>query len=289
MGSVLQAGNWPIEWPLAAIVVTALLYARGGRLSATASDARKRWQGAAFYGGLACLVLAIDSPIDAYADRLFWAHMVQHVLLTMVAPPLLLLGRPWPRLSRPLPLRARRPLARTVLVGSQLSPLRRAYRFAASPLPAFALFNGVLLAWHLPVLYDLTLRDGLVHDLEHALFFGTALLFWTHLVPTAARASLSDGQRVAYGTAGMLVAWVLAVVLGLAPDPIYSAYASLVHRPGGLSALADQQIAAGVMWVPASVPYTIAIFAAAYAWLEPAGTRGRRRAVTADDLRPRET
>src|SRR5882724_7710288 len=117
MGFLLRSSSWPVEWPLAAIAVAALLYLRGGRLSATASAAGKRWRGVAFYGGLATVALAVSSPIDAYAGELFWVHMVQHVLLMMVAPPLLLLGRPWPRVSRPLPIDVRRPLARAVLVG----------------------------------------------------------------------------------------------------------------------------------------------------------------------------
>ena len=154
-------------------------------------------------------------------------------------------------------------------------------RAISAPLPAFALFNGVLIAWHVPYLYDLTLRSTLVHDLEHAMFFAPGLLFWAHLTPAGARRRLSDTGRVAYGTAAILVGWALAVVLGFAPEPLYSAYAALPHRPLGISALADQQIAAGIMWVPASIPLTIAVLAAAYRWLDP--SPGRVRA-----LRPRE-
>jgi cytochrome c oxidase assembly factor CtaG len=279
---LLRASNWPVEWPLAAIAVVAFLYAVGGRQAARPQSRRRSL---AFYGGLATVAIAIDSPVDAYADTLFWVHMLQHVLLMMVAPPLILLGRPWPRVSKPLPLGLRRPVARTVLAGATLSPLRRAGRWLASPLPAFALFNGTLLVWHLPALYDLTLRNGTVHDLEHALFFSTALLFWVHLVPGASgRPQLSDGARAAYATGGLLVSWVLALVLGFAPDSIYSAYSDLQNPPGGLSALADQQLAAGVMWVPGSIPYVIAIFVAAYRWLDPAGATRRRHT-----LRPRET
>jgi cytochrome c oxidase assembly factor CtaG len=202
--------------------------------------------------------------------------MVQHVLLMMVAPPLLLVGRPWPRLVRPLPLALRRPLARSVLAGPALAPVRDACRWLAAPLPAFVLFNGTLLAWHVPALFDLTLRDGPVHDLEHALFFGTALLFWVHLLPGASgRPQLADGARVVYGTAALLVSWVLAVVLGLAMAPVYTGYAELAHRPGGLSALADQQLAAGVMWVPGSVPYCIVLALVLLRWLDP-GTENRR-------------
>ena len=279
MGFLLRSENWPLEWPLAAVLVTALLYRLGGRLSVTGSNAAKRWRGAAFYGGLAAVILAVDSPIDAYADTLFWTHMVQHVLLTMVAPPLLLIGRPWPRLSRPLPLGVRRPLARAVLSGSALAPVRAGLRWVGSPLPAFALFNGILLAWHLPVLYDVALRDGLVHDAEHALFFATALLFWVHLLPGATgRPQLSDGARAVYGAAALGVSWLLAVVLALAAEPLFSGYASLAHRPGAISALADQQLAAGVMWVPGSVPYCIVVLVAVLRWLDPvAGPRRRTR------------
>ena len=283
MDFLLRSSSWPIEWPLAAIAVAALLYLGGGRLSATASGAAKRWRGAAFYAGLATLALAVGSPIDAYAGELFWVHMVQHVLLMMVAPPLLLIGRPWPRIVRPLPLGVRRPLARGALAGPTLAPVRHAFRWLASPLPAFVLFNGTLLVWHVPALYDLTLRNGPVHNLEHALFFGTALLFWVHLIPGASgRPALTDGARAVYGTAALAVSWILAIVLGLAPEPVYSAYATLAHRPGGLSALADQQLAAGVMWVPGSVPYCIVLAVAALRWLDPAAGAVRRRRLAGE-------
>src|SRR5512146_320095 len=255
------------EWPLVGLVVAALLYALGRRDHGT-------WRrDACFYCGLLILVVAIDSPVDTYADRLFWVHMIQHVLLTMAAPPLLLLGRPWPRVARPLPRAARRALAKSL----------HACRIVAAPLVAFVLFNGVLLAWHVPVLFDLTLRNGAVHDLEHALFLSTALLLWVHLVPTSRRPRLRAAQRVAYGVGAILISWLLAVVLGFASHPLYGHYAALTHRPGGLSALADQQLAAGIMWVPASIPFTIAVLVAAYRLLEPTEERTRVR-----DLRPRE-
>jgi cytochrome c oxidase assembly factor CtaG len=170
-----------------------------------------------------------------------------------------------------------------VLAGPSLAPVRRAFRRLAAPLPSFALFNGTLLAWHVPALYDLTLRYTLVHDLEHTLFFGTALLFWVHLVPGASgRPQLGDGARAVYGTAALLVSWILAIVLGLAPEPVYGAYAALAHRPGGMSALGDQQLAAGVMWVPGSVPYCIVLVVAALRWLDPATGARRPRGVVGE-------
>jgi cytochrome c oxidase assembly factor CtaG len=256
-----------VGWPLVPLLAAATLYHLGRRPG-------EPWRrDAAFAGGLVSLLVALDA-LDEYADSLFWAHMVQHVILTMVAPPLLLLGRPWPRSLRGLPLRARRRIARLLL----------ACRPLGAPLPAFALFNGVLLAWHVPALYDLTLRSEPVHVLEHVLFLVTGLLFWAHLVPASRRPRLSDGQRAAYGVGAILAGWGLALVLALAPRPLYAHYAALLHRPGGLSALADQQLAAGIMWVPASIPLTVAVLVAAYRAFGP----GQERAA-APDLRPRET
>jgi len=281
MGLLLRPSSWPLEWPLAAIALSAALYLLGGRMSATPGAARKRWRGVSFYAGLGALALAVGSPIDAYSGELFWVHMVQHVLLMMVAPPLLLVGRPWPRLMRPLPLGLRRPLARSVLAGPELAPVRRVCRRLAAPLPSFVLFNGALLLWHVPGLFDLTLRDGPVHDLEHGLFFVTGLLFWAHLLPGASsRPQLSDAARAVYGIAALLVSWILAIVLGLATAPVYAAYAGLGHRPGGLSALADQHLAAGVMWVPGSVPYCIVLALVALRWLDPATDNRRLREMT---------
>lgn len=257
-----------MPWPVPAIAAAGVFYFLGGRQSAHRDWRRE----ASFYAGLALLIAAIDSPIDWDADKHFWVHMVQHVLLMMVAPPLLLLGRPWPRLIRPLPRGVRLPVARSVLAGATLGPARRLGRWLASPVPAFVLFSVTLLMWHVPALYDVTLRNGSVHELEHTLFVATALLFWVHLLPSP-RPQLTDVWRVAYGTGGVLVSWILAVVLAVATHPLY-AYPS--------PSLADQQVAAGIMWVPGSVPFFVALFFAAYRWLDPAPRR--RRPV----LRPRE-
>ena len=103
-------------------------------------------------------------------------------------------------------------------------------------------------------------------------------------------ARLGYGLRAVYLTTALLVSWVLAIVLALSRSPFYGAYSSLAHRPGGLSALADQQLAGGMMWVPGSIPFTIAIIWAVYRWLDPLaepssparrnGHRPRRRRMT---------
>lgn len=254
--------GWSIEPPLAYVALAGLLYWLGGRGRA----GREPLRTAAFVAGLVTIVLALDSPIDGYADRLFWAHMTQHVLLLTVAPPLILLGRPWPRMWRALPLRLRTVVGRALARERWSAPLRA----LARPWPAWLLFTGIIVAWHIPGAYDLTLRSGSIHLLEHATFFFAGLLFWAHVIdPGPVRPRLTWPARIGYVVGAMVVGWGLAIALVLAPDPLYAHYAALTHRPGGISALTDQQIAAGVMWVPGSLAFTIAIVLGFYRWLEP--------------------
>jgi putative membrane protein len=275
--------SWNVEPPLVFCVLCGVLYWRGGRRQASPRRAglERRGRAGLFYTGLATIVIALDSPLDSLSSRLFAAHMAQHVLLLTVAPPLVVLSAPWSRLWQPLPLDVRRSVARTVMLSSGWGPVRSVARAVARPFPAWVLFNANLVLWHVPVLYDATLTSVVVHDLEHALFFSTGLLFWAQVIDSPPfHARLDWLQRVAYVTGGVLVGWVLAIVLALAPTPLYTAYASLGHRPGGLSALGDQQIAAGVMWVPGSIAFTIAFIVFLYRWLgpEPAGLAAARPA-----------
>lgn len=275
MPPLTSAAAWPIEPVVVApLLLAALLYWQGGRLRVSPRRAgfASRARAAAFYCGLLAILLAVDSPLDPLADSLFAAHMTQHVLLLVVAPPLIVLAAPWSRLWQPLPLSVRRTLARGIVCSPRTRLLRSAAHAVALPLTAWLLFDVNLLVWHLPALYDLTLRNQAVHELEHALFFFTGLLFWAQVFESPPfRARLDWLWRVAFVTTGMLVGWVLAVVLAFAPAPLYPAYATLTSRPGGLSALADQRIAAGVMWVPGSIPFTIAFIVFLYRWLEPEG------------------
>lgn len=269
MPSIWSSAAWPVEPPLFAVVVAGALYWLGGRRRAAARRGLERpAKTAAFYLGLLTIVLALDSPLDPLSDTLFAAHMAQHVLLLTVAPTLIVLSAPWMQIWQPLPLGFRRAVARAVVRHPNARPLRAAAHALGRPLVAWLVFDANLLLWHLPVLYDLTLRSRAAHDLEHALFFSTGLLFWAQVFDSAPfRASLDWLWRAAYATTGMLVGWVLAVVLAFAPTPLYPAYAALPSRPGGVSALGDQQIAAGVMWVPGSIVYTVAILIFFYRWL----------------------
>jgi cytochrome c oxidase assembly factor CtaG len=234
----------------AVVLVAGALYALGGRLRPA--------RAAAFYGGLAVLLAALVGPLDDLAQRSFAAHMTQHVLILTVAPPLILLGSPWPRVWGPLPRTVRVPASRALV--RTLGPHGRAAL-------ALALAAAALGIWHVPALYDAAVRHPPLHALEHLTLFATALAFWAHVIDVPPlRSRLDDLHRAGYLAAALVPGWILAIVLAFAPAPLYAAYAH-GGQPWGLSPLADQQLAAGVMWVPGSIAYTVALVLAVYRWL----------------------
>jgi cytochrome c oxidase assembly factor CtaG len=253
---------WSLDPSLTYVGVAGMLYVLGsrGRYRPTPLQALS------FTASLLTIVIALDSPIDYYADQLFWVHMLQHVLLLTVAPPLLLLGKPWPRMWRALPLRERTNVARTLALSPRLAPVRA----LARPVPAWVLFNATVVGWHIPAAYNATLTSGALHALEHAMFFFVGVMFWARVIDLGPlRPRLVWLARIAYAAGAMVVGWILAITLTIWPHALYSFYAGLPARPGGISALTDQQIAAGVMWVPGSLAYVITFIIGFYRWLDP--------------------
>jgi cytochrome c oxidase assembly factor CtaG len=184
--------------------------------------------------------------------------MLQHIVLMGFVPPLLMLAAPWTFFWRVLPLAARRRVAPRAM---RLRPL-------IAPWPAFLLLNVDLAVWHVPWLYDLTLRSETVHYLEHSTFLLTGTLFWIPILASPPlHARLNELQAAGYALAGAATGWVLALVLAFAPSPLYPAYAGLHHRLFGLSALADQQLAGGLMLGIGAIPLSIAVFVFLYRWL----------------------
>ena len=274
MGAAITPIDWTGGPALLWVIGAALLYWLGGPSRRRPARSVDRWRTAAFAGGLGAILVALDSPLDGLADELFWVHMTQHILLIGVATPLLALARPWMRMWRGVPAGVRRPVMRSIARGPRWAPARRAAGFAGGALASWLIFNVSFCAWHLPALYDAALRSPPVHALEHFTFFATALLFWTRVIDSPPwRSPLSEPVKIAYLASTLVVGWVLAIVLALATSPLYSAYSAEASRPGQISALTDQQLAAGVMWVPGSLAYTIAIVLIAYRLLEPPQAR----------------
>jgi cytochrome c oxidase assembly factor CtaG len=167
---------------------------------------------------------------------------------------------------RTLPAGRRTTIGRTLAGSRWMAPLRA----IAHPVPAWILFSATVVAWHIPAAYDATLTSGVVHLFEHAMFFFAGLLFWARVIdPGPLRPRLVWPARIAYAAGAMIVGWILAITLVIEPHSIYHYYAALPTRPGGISEITDQQIAAGVMWVPGSISYTITFLMGFYRWLEP--------------------
>ncbi len=232
---------------------------------------------AAFLAGLAAIAVALLSGIERYDTTLFSVHMVQHVLLTLVAAPLIALGAPIT-----LALRVATPRVRhRILLPILHSRLLRVLSF---PVVATALFAGVMWASHFSPLFEAALEDRLIHDLEHALFLGSALLFWWPAValdPSPWR--MSHPVRLAYVFLQMPQNTFLAVVILNAAAPLYPHYATL-NLAWGPGPLADQALAGGIMWLAGDTLFIAAIASILAGWMR----REERDAVVADRRADRE-
>jgi cytochrome c oxidase assembly factor CtaG len=138
-------------------------------------------------------------------------------------------------------------------------------------------FNVNLVVWHLPALFDLTLRNTGIHVLEHLLFLATGVLFWAQVIDAPlVRKRLDNLARVVYIASAAVVGWILSIALTVAPTALYAEYARAAARPGGFSALADQRIAASVMLVPGSITFLIAGIVYVHRWLDDEQGEPRR-------------
>jgi putative membrane protein len=269
------------------VLVSALLYAVGLRRRLATGRRRPELvrRTALFAVSLVLIDIVLSPAFDRFADESLTMHMLQHVVLMAIVPPLVVGAAPWLTIWRAVPLEARRSAARGVL--RLPAVVRRGLRGLVAPLPAWLLINVDLGIWHVPWLYDLTLRNAVVHGVEHTSFLVLGTLFWIPILDSPPlHARLGQLRRALYVTAGAATGWVLALVLAFAPTPLYPAYAVLHHRLAGLSALGDQQLAAGVMLGIGSIPFTIAVFVFIYRWLDeerPAVTR--RTALTTSSAR----
>jgi cytochrome c oxidase assembly factor CtaG len=221
-----------------------------------------------FGAALLALVVAFLGPVERFAEELFWVHMVQHVLLVTVAAPLLVLSAPWMSMMRLLPS----PLLRRVNGWRRRPRTQASWRLIAAvttPAAVWIAFNANLVVWHVPVLFDLTLRNAAAHGLEHLLFLATGVFFWAQVIDAPLlRKRLDHLAAVAYISAAAVVAWILSIALTVAPSALYAPYANAAERPGGFGALADQRIAASVMLVPGSIAFLIAGLVSVHRWLD---------------------
>lgn len=261
--------SWPLEPSiLVGIAATGLLYWWGLRYARAHGMARyhRWWHSLAFAGGLLTILAAIESPLDTFADQLFWAHMVQHELLVLVAAPLLLLGAPSMLFWRAVPVGARRATLRWGFRrGWPLRGLEWLAHALTTPRVAWTIFVVVFLGWHLPGLYDLALRYPVVHIMEHICFLAAALLFWAPVIPSPPlRRRMGYIAQALYLGLGTVVMNGLAALYMYSTHPLYPFY---VAAEGSTQALVDQHLAGGVMDVPGTILFFSAICGLLVLWL----------------------
>jgi putative membrane protein len=214
----------------------------------------------AFLAGMLALAFALVSGIESYDTSLFSIHMVQHVLLLLVAAPLIALAAPVT-----LALRVSSPGTRR----RWLLPVLHShvFRFLAHPVVAWVIFATMMWATHFSPLFNASLEDPLVHDLEHLLFLSGGLLFWWPAVALdPAPWRMSHPARIGYLFTQMTQNTFLAVVILNATTVLYPHYATLV-RPWGMTALEDQRLAAGIMWIAGDAIFLTAILAVVAGWM----------------------
>jgi putative membrane protein len=253
-GTTARHALWSTwSWqPLPDIAVVALFYSVGlARLWRKRGGERAvgRRHAAASFGGLLAVTAALVSPIHHAGDQLLSAHMLQHLVLILVAAPLLALGRPQLPFLLALPRSWRRALH---AIGAR-PPVRATRRMLTSPAAIWVVGVAVLWSWHVPLLYDAAVRSQGLHTLEHLSFLVTAFMFWwVVLRPTGE--GLSPGRDVLYVFTAGLAGSALGALFAFATSPIYPAYIPRALALG-VSPLSDQQLAGLIMWIPAGVVY----------------------------------
>jgi len=236
-----------------ALVLTALVYLRGWMLlQRVGVPFVPPWRAVSFLLGLLSVWIALASPLDTFSSFIITAHMVQHMLLMMVAPPLILLGAPLIPLVRGLPVFAAREFAGPFLNWRVAARVGNAL---IHPLLALVLMGVVMFGWHTPRWYELALASSSWHEVEHACFFLVSLVFWWPIIqPWPSRSRWPRWTVVPYLLVADLQNTVLSAILVFSDRVIYPSYARM-PRLFGFSALHDQVAAGAIMWVMGSLAF----------------------------------
>jgi cytochrome c oxidase assembly factor CtaG len=252
--AVLQ--SWTFEpWIIIPVLLAGSIYLRGWwQLHRRLPRDFGVWRLIAFQAGLLTLFLALASPLHPLAELLLQFHMIQHLLLMMMVPPLLLLGAPTLPLLRGLP----RPVLQHGLGPLIASPaLQRLGHFLTHPIVCLVTFAVTNIAWHVPVLYELALRSQFWHEVQHICFLVAALLFWWPVVqPWPSRLRWPRWTIIPYLLLADIQNTALSAFLIFSERVLYPTY-SAMPRLWGIPALDDQAAAGAIMWVPGSVIFLV--------------------------------
>ncbi|MEX1163050.1 MAG: cytochrome c oxidase assembly protein [Nitriliruptor sp.] len=255
---------------LAALAGVTAWYLLGQARRRRATGASQPRRTASFLVGVAVTIVAVAGPIAGWSAHLLWVHMVQHLLLTVVAAPLFAFGSPVSTLRLGLS-----PSTRSTVAGWSRRSRRLRRRLGDPPLLVVATVVHIALTWlwHAPWLYDLAVRNAAVHALEHVAFLGSAVWVWTEIVATARRNRRTQALATLCLAALIATGGVLGALLTFAGRSVYDVYTGA----GGMTALEDQQFAGALMWVPPSFVYAIVALRRFKSWIDRAEQELRAR------------
>jgi cytochrome c oxidase assembly factor CtaG len=250
--------SWSFELEVVmGLVLAAGLYARGWRRlrrRGRGGRALRPWRAWCFGGGLLAVAIALLSPIATFDSLFMFMHMIQHLLLVMIAAPLIWLGAPLLPMLWAFDRKTRRWLGRFMHPSSRVHAV---FHFLTRPSIALPILVLTIIAWHYPPFYDAAQGRTLIHDLEHATFFAAALLFyWPLIQPTGGKRRLSYGAGILYLFPAKITGFVIGASLSMAQTPWYQTYIN-APRVWGLSALSDQQLAGLIMWIFGGLLYIV--------------------------------
>lgn len=250
--------SWNLDpWLLIPALVIGLLYARGWRRQYKRAPDRFGFpQLVSFYAGLITVLFALISPLDTFAGWLLTVHMIQHLLLMMVAPPLILYGNPYLPLLAGMPRRFLKDGMAPFLASVTL---RKVGRFVTHPVFCWTAFVFTSIAWHTPPMYQLALSSSTWHAVEHFCFLTTALLFWSPIIqPYPLVRQMPRWTVIPYLFLADFQNTALSAFLMFYERVFYPAYET-VPRITGMTALEDQAAAGAIMWVAGSIFFLIPV------------------------------
>jgi putative membrane protein len=257
------------------LVIIVWIYAWGMRnvwKRASAGHGITKRHYSCFLGALLALLIAFASPLDALSDVLFSAHMVQHMVLILIAAPLLVMS------DFPLAFLWAVPRAQAQNLGyrsQQLTTLSRIWRALSSAVFAWLLFALTMWVWHASTLYEAALRNEAIHALEHLVFLGSAMLFWWALLKPTTQKHVQYGMAIPYLFTTILQSGILGALMTFSSRPWYSYYTTLVTS-WGITPLQDQQLAGLIMWIPGGAIFTLLDIGYFAAWLRVLEERSLR-------------
>ena len=277
--AILTSWDWRLD-VITVLLTFGTLYTIGWqRLRRKQAKLATNWRIAAYYAGLLSLVIALMSGIDTFQTQLFFIHMTQHIVLVMIAPPLLLIANPMPFLLWAIPRQERQLIAGFL---TQKSRFRRMFVKLTAPGLVWLFYAINLWLWHDPNPYNEAIVNDTLHDIEHLTFFLTGMALWWHITNAAPyfHGRRTYAMRIALVIATYFQNLLIGVGITMSGTLIYTYYAG-VPRVWGIDPIRDQTIGGLIMWIPGGMMYLMALLGL----IALAVQESERRARLADSQR----